>query len=128
MLLVRTYLDLSNIHGVGLFAAQNIAKGTVIWRLNPVIDRKLSAQEIEALAPPAQEQVRKYTYQDRILGQFVLCGDDARFFNHQENPNCLDYPDENGGCTMAARDIREGEELTCDYASFDALHVPYEQR
>lgn len=125
MLLVKTYLAPSSIHGVGLFAGQNIPKGTVIWRLDRTIDLILTDREIAALAPPSREQIRKYTYQDRFLGEFVLCGDDARFFNHDDSPNCLDIPDEQGGTTVAARDILEGEELTSDYASFDALHVPY---
>ncbi len=52
----------------------------------------------------------------------MLCGDDARFFNHSDTPNCFDFPDERGGTTVAARDIDPGEELTSDYASFDANH------
>lgn len=53
-------------------------------------------------------------------GLYVLCGDDARFFNHSEDPNCFDfYSDEEQDLTAARRDIRTGEELTCDYALFD---------
>jgi SET domain-containing protein len=84
--------------------------------------RPLSAEQIAALHPAAREQIEKYTYLDRRLGKFVLCGDDARFFNHAETPNCHDYPDDDGGTTVAARDIEPGEELTSDYASFDANH------
>ncbi len=125
MLLVRTYLAPSRIHGIGLFAGQRIARGTVVWRLDPRIDVELAERDIEALAPPARDQVRKYTYLDLVRGTYVLCGDDARFFNHDDHPNCHDYPDADGGTTVAARDIEEGEELTSDYARFDAEHVPY---
>jgi SET domain-containing protein len=124
MLLVKTYLDRSTIHGVGLFAAQRIPKGTVLWRLNPLIDTQLSETQIASLTDAAREQIEKYTYRDRVLGTYVLCGDDARFFNHTENPNCLDLPDEQGGTTVAARDIEAGEELTCDYSAFDANFHP----
>jgi hypothetical protein len=124
MLLVKTYLDRSTIHGVGLFAAERIRKGTVLWRLNPLIDVQLTEAQIASLGDAAREQILKYTYRDRVLGTYVLCGDDARFFNHMENPNCLDVPDEQGGATVAARDIEAGEELTCDYASFDAEFRP----
>jgi SET domain-containing protein len=125
MLLVKTYLAPSRIHGIGLFAGQPIAKGTVVWRLDLVIDVELTEADIEALAPPAREQIRKYTYMDLVRGKYVLCGDDARFFNHSDAPNCHDYPDGDGGTTVAARDIGEGEELTSDYSRFDAEHVPY---
>lgn len=35
MLLIKTKLDLSKIHGVGLFADEFIAKGTKIWEYRP---------------------------------------------------------------------------------------------
>jgi uncharacterized protein len=125
MLLVKTFLAPSRIHGIGLFAAEPIRAGTVVWRLHPAIDLELTEDELEALAEPAREQLRKYTYTDLVRRKLVLCGDDARFFNHEDAPNCLDYPDAEGGKTVAARDIAAGEELTSDYAKFDAKHVPY---
>jgi SET domain-containing protein len=125
MLLVKTFLAPSRIHGIGLFAAQRIPRGTVIWRLHPAIDRELTDQDLEALAEPARAQIRKYTYVDLVRRKHVLCGDDARFFNHSDEPNCHDFPDAEGGTTVAAKDIAEGEELTSDYSRFDAEHVPY---
>ncbi|HEX8910548.1 MAG TPA: SET domain-containing protein [Anaeromyxobacteraceae bacterium] len=122
---MKTYLAESGIHGIGLFAAQPVRKGTVVWRLDPTLDLELTEAQILALAPPARDQIRKYTYLDLVRGTYVLCGDDARFFNHSDEPNCHDFPDADGGTTVAARDIGEGEELTSDYSRFDAGHVPY---
>jgi uncharacterized protein len=122
MLLVKTFLKPSAIHGIGLFAAEDIPSGTVVWRLEPSIDVELTEAELEDLAPPSRDQIMKYTYLDIVRRTYVLCGDDARFFNHDDAPNCLDYPDDRGGTTVAARDIRAGEELTSDYGKFDANH------
>jgi SET domain-containing protein len=122
MLLVKTYLDRSEIHGIGLFAGERIPRGTVVWRRSPDIDILLSPEQVASLHPAARAQIEKYTYLDRVLGSLVLCGDDARFFNHSDSPNCRDFPDAQGGTTVAARDIDAGEELTSDYASFDANH------
>ena len=122
MLLVKTYLDRSAIHGIGLFAAERLPKGAVLWRHSLDIDLLLTADQIAALHPAARVQIERYSYLDRMLGKFVLCGDDARFFNHSDTPNCHDIPDASGGTTVAARDIDAGEELTSDYASFDANH------
>ena len=125
MLLVKTYLAPSRIHGIGLYAGQPILSGTVVWRLHPAIDLELTGADLAVLSDPAREQIRRYTYLDLVRGTHVLCGDDARFFNHSDHPNCHDFPDADGGTTVAARDIGEGEELTSDYSRFDAEHVPY---
>jgi SET domain-containing protein len=125
MLLVNTTLGPSAIHGIGLFAAEPIPAGTVIWRFHPAVDRFVDEHDLDDLSPAAREQVMKYTYVDVALRRRILCGDDARFFNHSDDPNCLDFPDERGGTTVARRDIAAGEELTSDYATFDLHHVPY---
>ena len=123
MLLVKTYLEKSPIHGIGLFAAEPISEGTVVWRLDPRIDTLLDAAAIASLAPPARAQIEKYTYLDPVLLRYVLCGDDARFFNHSDQPNCRDVPDQDGGFTVAARAIAAGEELTCNYAEIDVQYA-----
>ena len=120
MLLVRTRLNLSAIHGVGLFADEFIPNGAVIWRFNPLIDIRFPEEAFETLSPCAREQVQKYSYREIGSRLYVLCGDDSRFFNHSANPNCVDRcggPD--GDVTVARADIRPGEELTCDYSLFD---------
>lgn len=120
MLLVRTRLGQSHIHGIGLFADQPISKDTVIWKFHHRIDIRMSAADIDELAWASQEQMRRYSYREKHSGLYVLCGDDARFFNHSSRPNCIDlYDGLNGDVTIALRDIEPGEELTCDYAMFD---------
>lgn len=120
MLLVKTKLDLSAIHGIGLFAAEFISKDTVIWRFHPFIDIRLTEEQIEQLSKPSCEQTRKYSYREKQSGLYVLCGDDARFLNHSNAPNCFDFYDgEEQDLTVAWRDIQAGEELTCNYALFD---------
>lgn len=122
MLLVKTKLGVSSIHGIGLFADQFIPENTVIWRYDPAVDLKLSPGQIESLAESSREQIRKYTYREFHSDMYVLCGDDARFFNHAPAiANCIDVQNGSleGDVTLALRDIEEGEELTCDYAMFD---------
>ncbi|MCU1287968.1 MAG: hypothetical protein JWN60_197 [Acidobacteria bacterium] len=120
MLLVKTKLGVSCIEGIGLFAAEFIKKGTILWRYNSLIDLRLTAREIGELDDCCREQIKKYTYREKDSNLYVLCGDDARFFNHSDEPNCLDVCD--GGendVTIASRNINQGEELTCNYALFD---------
>ena len=119
-MLVKTYLGQSKIEGIGLFAAEPIRKDTVIWRFNPVVDQKLTAEQIDSIAQPGQELIRKYTYRHRITNLYILCADDMRFMNHSFQPNCLDilYADQ-PDITIALKDIAIGEEMTCDYSVID---------
>ena len=116
MLTVKTGIGLSAIHGIGLFAATHILKGTMVWRYNSYIDLVISKEALTTLSEFSLSQIKKYAYLDRHSKKYVLCGDDARFFNHATFPNCDDSMQD---ITFAARDIAYGEELTIDYSTLD---------
>lgn len=114
MLLVKTYLDKSAINGIGLFAAEAIEAGTVVWRLSD-IDLVIHKRDLEAqkLSELQLKFVETYSY---VNGNtYYLCIDDARFMNHSAKPNTH----ESGQCSIASRRIEAGEELTCNYGNFD---------
>lgn len=115
MLLVKTKIGPSKIHGIGLFADEFILKGTKIWVFNPLIDLSFSKSDLKKLSSFSQEQLHKYYFLDKKTQRYILCGDDARFFNHSDNPNCDDHID---NITIAIRDIKKGEELTVNYKLF----------
>lgn len=121
MLLVRTYVAPSVIQGLGLFAGEPIAAGTIVWKHDPVFDIVVHEDELRRLSPPALEQFMKYSYYDDGLGGFVLCFDDARFMNHSTEPNL----DDSSTVTRALVDIAHGDELTCNYAAFDDRFAEY---
>jgi len=116
MLLVKTRLDKSSIHGIGLFADQFIPKGTMVWRFEPGFDRLVPKREMEHLPGVAQDYLRTYASQEYEM--YLIDGDNSRFTNHSDLPNLSTV----GGLApmIAACDIRAGEELTCNYLEFDA--------
>jgi SET domain-containing protein len=124
MLMVKTRLAPSPIAGIGLFAAQDIKKGTVTWRFMAAYDRLLTESDIGHLPEPARSNILDHAYLDAATGLFVLCADNARFMNHADDPNTagIHAPGAIEGYDIATRDIAAGEELTCDYRTFDA-HV-----
>ena len=98
-------------HGTGLFAAQDIARGTVVWKFDPSVD---SATEATADADMF------YPYVSKQTGRLITPGDDARHINHSSTPN-LGTRYEDGieeDINFALRDIKTGEELTLDYEGF----------
>lgn len=120
MLLVRVTVGPSAIHGLGVFAAEPIAAGTVVWRFTPGFDLEVEPAVVESQPPVPRERLLHYGFVDERLGRYVLCCDDARFLNHAPNPTLVqDLSSERHGVDRAARDIAVGEELTVDYGTFE---------
>jgi len=131
MLKVRTYLDISRVHGIGIFAEEDIPRGTVIWEFNPHVDLLYSPEEWSRLATSISEQslaaLKRYSYKEK--GKYCLCIDNAQFMNHcAENFNVENLQE--GNRMLACCDISKGEELLCNYFQFsdsDDAHVLFLQ-
>ena len=120
MMLVRTRVAPSAIHGLGLFAVEFVPRGTSIWRFEPGFDREFAPVQFAALPAEAQAHLRWFAYADRESGAWVLSGDHACFMNHSADPNTGARADATPPIvTVARRDIGAGEELTCNYWDFD---------
>jgi SET domain-containing protein len=114
MLLVKTYLDKSAIHGLGVFAGHAIRKGTKVWRFVEGFDRVYSPTEFAKLPKPARDYIWNYGY--RVDGEILLTSDHDHHMNHSDNANTH----WRNGHIVARRTIRKGEEITNNYREFDA--------
>lgn len=116
MLTIKATLSPSPVAGIGLFAAEFIPKGAIVWKLSG-LDLVVTESHLAELSDSAREQIAHHIYIDVRTGQRILCGDNARFMNHSEDPNTGQL---NPQVEIALRDIKPGEEITCDYRAFDA--------
>ena len=118
MLIVKTQIKPSKIHGIGLFAAEFISKGTLIWKYQSYLDQTIDDSKFKLLPKRAQEFLLKYASYNIGWGGHILCGDDARFTNHSSDPNTISN---DKFSTIAIRDIQIGEEITENYRTIDDL-------
>ncbi len=114
MLLVKTYLDKSPIHGIGVFAGEPIRKDARIWRFVMGFDRYFSLKKFAKLPKPARDYIRLHGYQWE--NEILLSMDYDTFMNHSDNPNTYFR----NGFVLARRNIRKGQEITNDYRAFEA--------
>ena len=114
MLLVKTYIDRSQIHGIGIFAAEIIPSGTVVFEFGH--ERVFTPAEFDALPPQLQAIVLERGWQDVVDGLYRLSMDNDQFINHSDTPNISTLAD---GSIIANRHILVGEELTTNYREFD---------
>lgn len=117
MLNVKTYIDKSSIAGLGCFAKEFIPKDTIIWTLRNNFDVVLSDEEFDKLPKLNKEWVIYYSYYNKEEGGYILCMDEAKYFNHSVECNTTDVYQ----YTIANRDILVGEEIVSNYFTFDKL-------
>ncbi len=123
MLTVKTLVKNSEIEGLGLFAAEKIPKGTVIWKFNPRFDIYFDPGEIKEMNPLQQEFIDRYAYLSTMTRKYVLCTDDARFMNHSASKSNIDithFTGEPETRAIAKKDIELGEEILVNYREIDS--------
>ncbi|WP_446007852.1 SET domain-containing protein [Candidatus Electrothrix sp.] len=112
MLLVKTYLDKSTIHGVGVFAGEFIPKGTLVWKFDPLIDIILNPEQVGGMPEAAKEFVLSHSVPYPYgADNYCMTLDNSQYINHSSEHNL--QPDSEGD--RALIDIPAGIELTVDY-------------
>ncbi|MEK7461854.1 MAG: SET domain-containing protein-lysine N-methyltransferase [Patescibacteria group bacterium] len=89
MFLVKTKLGPSKIHGIGVFAVQDIPKGTLVQKFIDGVDLEITPEIVNILPTLIKQNLLHYAYQHKITGNFILNSDDARFLNSSQNPNLI---------------------------------------
>src|SRR5919108_5794112 len=104
----------SRIDRQGLFAAQNITKGTrIIAYIGEKISRQESARRLEA----GNAYIFHLNYRYALDGEMLA--NTARYINHSCDPNCEVEKTPDTIWIVAVRDIAAGEELSYNYG-YDA--------
>ena len=106
--------------GKGIYALSNISKGKLIWKYNlhhNVIEynEKTSKKYLSKLSFLQAQNFLDITYgRGEKLCQIL---DDGKYMNHSDKPNCK--TNMKTGNTYAICDIKNGEQLFENYATFD---------
>ena len=107
---IRVRVSTSRIAGQGLFAGQDIKKGTKIIQY---IGEKILREESERRLAAGSVYIFGLNERDAIDGHTPK--NTARYSNHSCDPNCHTEQFGNTIWIVAIRDIEAGEELTYNY-------------
>ena len=118
MLLVKTHMGYSPIHGIGVFAEEALPKGTPVWRYEPTVDHRFGQAHIAMFPKIFQDYVQHHALPLPTIPDTLLCGDNARYINQQDVPTLVPQGDE----WVANVDIQADDELTLDY------DIPYDEK
>jgi SET domain-containing protein len=107
---IRVRVDTSRIAGQGLFAAQDIGKGTKIMRY---IGEKITHKESDRRL--AAGNVYIFGLNERYALDGNTPKNTARYINHSCDPNCQTEQFGNSIWIVSIKDIQAGEELSYNY-------------
>jgi SET domain-containing protein len=111
---VKTRIAPSPIHGVGVFAIHDIAKGTKLYTDMIPKMYNLPYKEFRNLFPTVRKLILERWPQ--IVNGSAFAYPDTRiqaFMNHSDDPNY------DAVCDITLRDIKSGQEVTEDYTKIE---------
>ena len=111
MLTVDHVVQPSPIHGLGVFTREPVCKGQIIWLFDDRIDREIAMADLDGLPGHMVNYLFQHAEFFETRQIFVLGSDGDCYMNHADTPTLVD----GGAVLIAARDLKAGAELTCDY-------------
>ncbi|XP_049896001.1 histone-lysine N-methyltransferase 2C-like isoform X2 [Epinephelus moara] len=115
----NVYLARSRIQGLGLYAARDIEKCTMVIEYIGTIIRSEVANRKERLYESQNRGVYMFRIDNDYVIDATITGGPARYINHSCSPNCITevvtVEKENKIIISSCRRIQRGEELSYDY-------------
>ncbi|KAH9514339.1 Histone-lysine N-methyltransferase 2C [Bulinus truncatus] len=113
------YLGRSRIQGLGLYAARDLEKHTMVIEYIGDLIRNEVANRREKEYESQNRGVYMFRIDNDVVIDATMAGGPARYINHSCNPNCVaevvDIEKESKIIIITSRKIVKGEELTYDY-------------
>ncbi|GBN74446.1 Histone-lysine N-methyltransferase trr [Araneus ventricosus] len=115
----NVYLARSRIQGLGLYAARDLEKHTMVIEYIGQLIRNEISERNEAVYDAQNRGVYMFRLDENHVIDATLCGGLARYINHSCNPNCVaevvQIDRVNKILIITNRRISRGEELSYDY-------------
>ena len=105
-----------NHSGMGNFAAEDIGKGTVVWKFDTNNCLVLTADNMSQVPRGELKNILWRSFLTPGLDKMVVLGDGAEYTNHSDTPN-VDFG-QDFETWVAAADIKKGEEMVINYNCF----------
>lgn len=120
MIHINYKLDRSSKHGIGLFADQDIQKGTLIYTPSPLLDVNITQEQFDSLDEKEKKEILWWGFFDKPTGKWHVDFDVSHFINHSYEGTVTQDSQHQEAYLVAVRDIKRGEELTQNYLEFES--------
>ncbi|HOO52251.1 MAG TPA: SET domain-containing protein [Alphaproteobacteria bacterium] len=118
---VKYKLKTSDLHGIGVFADEDIAKGTLIYTSSPLLDVNITNEEFETLSENEKQEIKYWGFWIESTQRWHVDFDVSRFINHSFEGTVTQDPTIEDAYLTATKDINAGEELCQNYLEFETI-------
>ena len=119
MIHISYKLKASDLHGIGLFADENIKQSQLIYTASPLLDLNITQEQFDSLDQKEKDEILWWGFFDQPSQMWHVDFDVSKFINHSYQPTVTQDEQHNEAYLVAARDIMAGEELTQNYLEFE---------
>jgi SET domain-containing protein len=120
MIHISYKLKASELHGVGLFANEDIKSGQLIYTASPLLDLNITQDQFDSLAQKEKDEILWWGFFDQPSQMWHVDFDVSKFINHSYDATATQDQSHDEAYLVASRDIRSGEELTQNYLEFES--------
>lgn len=120
MIHIKYKLDRSNKHGIGLFADENLKKGTLIYTASPLLDVNITNEQFNTLSDREKEEFQWWGFFDEPSQRWHVDFDVSKFINHSKEGTVTQDKNHAEAYLVTLRDVEKGEELTQNYLEFES--------
>ena len=117
---IKYKLDRSDHHGIGLFAADDLKKGQLVYTASPLLDLNITKEQFDLLDEKEKQELRWWGFWDEQNKKWHCDFDVSKFINHANEGTVTQDTNHADAHLIAARDIAAGEELTQNYLEFES--------
>lgn len=110
----------SELHGVGLFANEDIKSGQLIYTASPLLDLNIPQDQFNGLDQREKDEILWWGFFDQPSQMWHVDFDVSKFINHSYDATVTQDQSHDEAYLIASRDIRSGEELTQNYLEFES--------
>lgn len=121
MIHIKYKLDKSNKHGIGLFADEDLQKGSLVYTASPLLDVNITQEQFDSLSEREKEEFRWWGFFDESSQKWHVDFDVSKFINHSKDGTVTQDKNHKEAYLITACDVKRGEELTQNYLEFETL-------
>ena len=121
MIHIRYKLDISNKHGIGLFADEDLQPRQLVYTASPVLDLNIMQEEFDSLNEAEKREILWWGFFDEPSQKWHVDFDVSKFINHSNSATLTQDASHEDAYLITTRGVKKGEELTQNYLEFESL-------